>query len=539
MSGSLFLLKARGAFYTSRTAADYMVRWAVRGPADAVLEPCFGEGAFLEPLAEVLEPDRVYGAEIDEVAFTRVLRRELLTADRAHLGDFLETEPGRSPFPRAFSAVVGNPPYVRLRRLPKPAAARALAVAEAVMGEPMSPSGSLWMPFVLQACRFLGSGGRLAFVLPYELTYVQYARPLWRYLKGHFRHLRCIRVYDRLFPDLSQDVVLLLADGFGGATDSVAYEAYEDLDALLDGQPLRTARIAVADVVAGDRPFVRALLAPELTALLSSRRLADRLTRLGRVSRFSIGYVAGDKRFFHLSAEEAEARGIPQDHLRPALTSGRELRAIGISTRSVPEGRRLYLYDPPAQRESLTPANLRYLAEGAAAGVHQRYKCRIREPWYKVPGLEQPDLLLSVFSESPIMVLNDGGFLASNSLLCGRVARGVDPSLVVASWYNSLTLLSCEIEIHSLGGGVLILIPGEANKVLVPRLQQVPAGHLSALDRLLRTRDGLEGAFALGDDAVLEGELKLTRQEVNLIREGVETLRRWRKGVQKVKRCNS
>ena len=531
MAGSLFLLKARGAFYTSRTAAEYMVRWAVRSSGDAVLEPCFGDGAFLEPLAAALEPDRIYGVEIDGSAYRRVLDRKLLRADHAHLGDFLQAEPGRSPFPRAITAVVGNPPYVRLRRLPKQAAAQALRVAGEVMGEPMNPSGSLWMPFVLQACRFLAPGGRLAFVLPYELTYVQYARPFWRYLKDHFGQLRCVRVRDRLFPDLSQDVVLLLADGFGGATETVTYETYEDLDALLAGRPARATDIVVDDVVAGGRPFVKALLAPDLTALLASPRLAGRLAPLGRMSRFGIGYVAGDKRFFHLTAWEARDRGIPADHLRPAVTSGRALKGVGIFTRSIPEERRRWLYDPPTDRASLTPADLRYLAEGEAAGVALRYKCRMREPWYKVPGLVQPDLLLTVFSESPIMVVNDGGFLASNSLLCGRVAPGVDPSLVAASWYNSLTLLSCETEIHSLGGGVLILIPGEANKVVIPRLAQAPAGHLAALDRLLHRNRGLEDAFLLGDEVILEGELKLSRQEVDLIRQGVATLRRWRKAI--------
>lgn len=529
MAASPFLLKARGAFYTTRTAAEYMVRWAVRSRGDAVLEPCFGDGAFLEPLSEAVEPGQVYGVEIDEAAYGRVLRRGLLQADRAHLGDFLLADPGRPPFPRAFTAVVGNPPYVRIRRLPRQAAARALQIAAAVMGEPMSPSGSLWMPFVLQSCRFLAPGGRLAFVLPYELTYVQYARPLWRYLKGRFGQLRCVRVRDRLFPGLSQDVVLLLADSFGDSTEAVAFEAYADLDALLDGRPERTADIPVDDVVAGDRPFLRALLPSELQALLTSPRLTGRLSRLGQLCRFGIGYVAGDKRFFHLSAEEARDRGIPPAHLRPALTSGRALRGIGVFTGSIPEDRRLYLYDPPADPDALTAADLRYLAVGEAAGVHLRYKCRIREPWYRVPGLQQPDLLLSVFSERPVMVVNDGGFLASNSLLCGRAAPGTDPAAVVAAWYNSLTLLSCETEIHSLGGGVLILIPGEANKVLVPRLDRAPSGYLDELDRLLRRRGGVDDAVARGDEAILVGELGLTRGEVSLIRGGVETLRRWRR----------
>lgn len=523
-------LKARGAFYTSRTAAEYMVRWAVRDRSDVVLEPCFGDGAFLEPLAEHVEQHRIFGVEIDKAIYDTVLHRKLLLRSHAHLGDFMATEPGKGPFKHLFTTVVGNPPYVRLRKLAKPVAERALQIAADVMGEPMNPSGSLWMPFVLQACRFLRRGGRFALVLPYELTYVKYARPLWRYMSDNFEYLRCVRVHDRLFPDLSQDVVLLFADGFGGTTAVVTYETYPDLHALLQETPLRTTEIQIADVLAGDRPFLKALLPPALNDLMASPRVAEHVTTLGRVSRFSIGYVTGHKEFFHLSREKAQSWGIPPQHLKPAITNGRELKGIGIYTTSIPKEQWVYLYDPPADESQLTTSDLRYLAEGEASEVHKRYKCRVRKPWYKVPGLEEPDLLLSVFSDLPFMVRNDGRFLASNSLLCGKVANGLDPTVVAGSWYNSLTLLSCEIEVHSLGGGVMILIPGEANKVLVPRLQQVPKYYLEALDRLLRHAHGIDHAFALGDSVLLEGQLGLTRQEISLVRDGVDTLRYWRKG---------
>ena len=59
-----------------------------------------------------------------------------------------------------------------------------------MMNQMMDPSGSLWMPFLLHAMRFLSIGGRLSFVLPYEFTYVRYARPLWGMLRDKFGSLR-------------------------------------------------------------------------------------------------------------------------------------------------------------------------------------------------------------------------------------------------------------------------------------------------------------------------------------------------------------
>ena len=109
--------------------------------------------------------------------------------------------------PQPVDAVLGNPPYVRLRQLPAPQQALALQTALTATGEPMDPAGSLWMPFLQHALEFLKPGGRLGFVLPYDFTYVRYARPLWQLLGRRFGSLRVIRTHERLFGDIYQEVL--------------------------------------------------------------------------------------------------------------------------------------------------------------------------------------------------------------------------------------------------------------------------------------------------------------------------------------------
>src|SRR5262249_47492619 len=153
----------------------------------------------------------------------------LVPHERAHQGDFLALQ----PFP--VDAVIGNPPYVRLRHLPPSEAARARSAAAEVLGAQMDPSGSIWMPFVLHAASFLRRGGRMAFVLPYDLTYVRYARPLWRHLGDSFSAIRVVRIHERVFPEIMQDVVLFFAEGYEGRTDRVDYETYERVDDFVLG----------------------------------------------------------------------------------------------------------------------------------------------------------------------------------------------------------------------------------------------------------------------------------------------------------------
>ena len=105
-----------------------------------------------------------------------------------------------------------------------------------------------------------------------------------------------------------------------------------------------------------------------------------------------------------------------------------------------------------------------YIKQGEKLGINARYKCRVRKPWYLTPGLEIPDIVLTVFGDTPKMMMNDAGYYISNSLL-GGFSSGSSARELICRWYNSLTLLSIETNIHSLGGGTLVLIPGETDKL--------------------------------------------------------------------------
>jgi adenine-specific DNA-methyltransferase len=511
-----------GIYYTPTSTADYMADWLLRGDADEILEPSFGDGAFLAAVARMAQRRRldtvgVRGIELDGGALGRTVSTGLVRREDAILGDFLDVE----PFPA--DGVIGNPPYVRIRHLPDGRSRRrALEVAAGLLPNGMDPSGSIWMPFVLHATRFLRIGGRMALVLPYDATYVRYARPLWEFLGQRFSSLRVVRVYQRLFPEILQDVVLLFADGHGGHTTTVEFEAYSRVQDLLTGRPDTASAVAIAGIVQGDREFVAALLPQDLRALLRDR--LHQLTRPAHdVVKFNIGYVTGDKRFFHPDAETVRHYQLPASSLVGALASSRALRGTGLYTSSV--GARASLFLPPAAQGRLAPGERRYLQAGEDSGVDQRFKCRVRNPWYVVPGVKVPDLVLSVFSSVPLLMVNDAGACASNSLLCGYLRSGADAAGVAASWYTSLTLLECELRIHSLGGGVLIIIPGEADKVRLPA--STGTTHLAEVDALLRTGD-VAGAYAVGDRHLLRSEAGLSDAEIELLRDGVGRLRRWR-----------
>ena len=511
-----------GAFYTDTTATDAMARWILRKSGDRILEPSFGDGAFFRALtreadAKGLSDISPFGAELVHEQYSTALKSGLLPERNAFLGDFLSVEPFE------VDAIVGNPPYVRLRHLPPDQMTRALGCAARVLGFDMETSGSIWMPFVLHCMRFLRSGGRMALVLPHELTYVRYARPLWKKLGECFGQLRLVRVHERLFPDILQEVVVLFADDYGKTSETVQFQNMERAAEFAESADAPYSTHRIADITEGNRVFLEALL-PERTRSLISRVIESSTTAMSERCVFNIGYVAGDKDFFHPDEAVAHRYRLPKPHLRPAITSGKQIRGCGLRT-SNPECVPDQLYLPLRDQAPLRSNEARYIATGEARGVDKRYKCKVRAPWYIVPGVRTPELVLSVFAECPALLINDAGYVASNSLLCGYLKKGT-PETFAAAWYTSLTLLQIELQVHSLGGGVMVLVPGEVAKIRMP-VCRASAAQVRCVNATLMN-SSVEAAYRCGDEYVLRGQIGLTSGEIADIHAGIEILRHWR-----------
>ncbi|OWY60689.1 hypothetical protein B7486_67840, partial [cyanobacterium TDX16] len=149
-----------------------------------------------------------------------------------------------------------------------------------------------------------------------------------------------------------------------------------------------------------------------------------------------------------------------------------------------------------------------------------------RDPWYVVPDVEVPDVLLPVFSEAPALLVNDAQLAASSSLLCGYL-RGITAEHLATAWYTSLTLLQLELQVPSQVGGVLELTATDAGRLRLPRVAHATPGHLQRVSTSLAARQPLD-AFALGDGPVLQGQLHLTADQVMLVRRSVDELAAWR-----------
>lgn len=515
--------KGLGAFYTPPELVDALTAWAIRAKTDRVLEPAAGEAIFLlsalrrlRELGAERPAELVTGVEIDPEALS-IARGVLAEAgEEAELveRDFFQFSPSEA---QPFTAVVGNPPYVRYHRF-RGEARRRGAHAAAAAGVELTGLASSWAPFVLHASQFLVPEGRLAFVLPGELLRVDYASSVREFLVRRFGSVTVVTFEKAVFPGAMIDTVLLMAEGGGPPGIRVLrLRDASDLGSLTGTEPFRAA--------SPDR--WSSLLTPSFGAEALQRLRASGLLRpLGDVASVDIGFVSGANDFFVLTSDEAKRRALPRRTFQPAIARPGQLRGAILGAADAKE---LLASEPclvlgisgPGADQRDTALG-RYLRSGKRLGVHRGYKCRGRSPWYSVPGIRVPDAFMSYMSNvTPRVALNQAGFSSSNLVhqIQFHITEKANARAFIAALHSSVSRLSFEVEGRSYGGGVLKHETREAERVEFPWLDALASPLANVLHKVdVAMRVGGPDAAADVVDSLLLKEGVMTSDEVDALR---------------------
>jgi adenine-specific DNA methylase len=450
--------KERGAFYTPSAVAHTLVRWAVRNDADRMLDPSCGDGQFL-----VLHPNAA-GIEQDSSAVSKAARR---TNARIYAGDFFAWA---TEVRERFDCAVGNPPFIRYQRFAGRVRQRALQIC-ADNGVRFSSLTASWAPFLVGAASLLKPGGRLAFVVPAEVGHAGYAAPLVEYLARSFRNVHFIAIQNSIFKELSQDVWLLFADGYGESSHQIQLTRWTSFRQS-ESPPKPHVVVSLSEWQQFSKRL-RPFILPKPVLELYRNLAEDKATvRLGSVAQVSIGYVTGANEFFHLTPSRARSLRISERFLVPTVRNGRVLPTDVVDKSTVSTWTKRdepFLLLRLRQDDDLPLAVRRYLNSDAAKEAKESYKCRNRRPWYVVPDVTIPDGFLGYMSGAcPSFVANVAGCACTNSVHAVRMRHGISLSKLQNAWNHSLTQLSTELEGHPLGGGMLKLEPREAARIVIP-----------------------------------------------------------------------
>ena len=128
----------------------------------------------------------------------------------------------------------------------------------------------------------------------------------------------------------------------------------------------------------------------------------------------------------------------------------------------------------------------------------------------------------------PRLVLNEAKATNTNTIHSLMVFKKNFAKPLVASFYNTLSLLSTELVGRSYGGGVLKLETQEAEKIKLPRLDDATSkeleNNLDRIDGLIKKRVSDE-AIQLIDGIVLEGYLGLGTSTVDKLTKAYNSMR--------------
>jgi adenine-specific DNA methylase len=539
--------KEFGAYYTSTTVADLLVGWAVRNQDDRVLDPSCGEGVFLEAAAVRVSAlngrpsSQVRGVEINPKVFrqtlTPLLRKFFIPEENVRVSDFFDV--CASDHPR-IQAIVGNPPFIRYQTFKGPSREKALKLSRA-MGVDLPELASSWAPFLLHATEFLDIGGRLAMVVPAEFTHAGYARPVVQYFARKFSRIHLAGFSDRLFPELNEDTLLLLAEGYGGECREFRvkrFEGIKDFESALEHRTGFGARVGLAELQDTNGRLRNHFLPRDLKALYDFLAADSRVCRLGELAKVGIGYVTGNNQFFHLSRNEARQLAIPSMYLKRSLLRSGIIKGVRFTSSDWVElrddGEKVYLLALPKVTErDLPDPVLEYLAKGKRLGVHRAYKCAVRNPWFSVPHAPAADTFLTYMSgDAPRIVWNAAGVLATNSTHEVRLnsLQRIRPQIVSLAFCCSLSQLSAEVEGHPLGGGMLKIEPSEATRTLVvrPHLLNFSEAQFEEMDYYIRS-NSMSSAIDMADELVLRGVLGLNWDQIQVLRNGLTEVREQRR----------
>jgi adenine-specific DNA methylase len=530
--GTATVQKIFGAFYTDERVARAIVAWALRTKDDRVLDPSCGEGVFLSAASEHLqgmgsEKPEIWGVDIDGEAVAMATAH--ISESKVIKADFFSLRTGDIPF---FDAVVGNPPFIRYQSFNGTSRASGLACAREA-GVELAQLSSSWAPFLIHAVSFLKRGGRLGMVVPAELGHARYAKQVLGFLFRKFGRIQLRIFREKLFPELSEDTALLLCEEFENPCSRLSVTLLKNLE----GNEAETAIEHPVDIEAirtGRVKFSHYLLSSKARQLYENLAREKQVVALGAAADVGIGYVTGHNDFFHLSVEESLRWGIPRPFLRPAILSMADSRGTVIRQRDWQdlrdEGKKCYLLNIPAKDEmALSPRVRKYLNQGKTLEVPERFKCRVRDVWYSVPHVRVADAFLSYMSgQWPRLVRNGASLVAPNTLHLVRFEKGWKASSFIAGWYSSLTRLSCELEGHALGGGMLKLEPSEAEEVLVAMPYPAEAPQLAKEVDVLSRRKEDENATEHVDRRVLRRRLGLSGTECLILREAAAEMHKWR-----------
>lgn len=548
--------KLCGGYYTPLPVAEFITNWAITRKTRTILEPSCGDGRFFEAISKVVSRNGSKNGivSIDAVEFledqaelAEQKAESLASKDihtRVYCDDFFSWI-RNVPHDKTWDAVLGNPPYIRYQYFDK----NQRFVAKEIFRKTnvrFTMLTNAWVPFVLASVMHLGPGGRIAMVIPSEISYIIHAQGLRELLEQEFEYIRILHFRKIVFDGTLQGTVLFLGikrsdrtfwplQSHSTTECSLFFDESEaqkvdfkicDIDGIDDLNCVGSSEMAhqpeKGKTFSGH--WMLALLDDDERSLVSEVSHMPNVKSFSQIADITIGIVTGANNYFCVNEQTLKEYEL-SEIAKPMLARSELIKGITYTAEDHKENSAMgksinFLEFTNLPLNRLPKKMQEYIRLGEELQLHKRYKCRIREPWYCVPYVWVSEIsLLKRCHHFPRLVINELGAYSTDtayriSLKDTYSKRGKD---FVFCFINSYTMLMAELGGRHYAGGVLELVPSEIRELRVP-LIKVSRDDFNVLDQMIRERQKSDDILNFTDQVILINGLGLSAKKLKALK---------------------
>ena len=509
--------KLRGGFYTPEIIAEFILWWGINGSSNSdILEPSCGDGVFLK---QIKKNNFIYNSitavelnelEAEKAESIQLNNKQIINADfHSYCNNTLQR----------FDLIVGNPPYIRYQffdRLQQAEAGDIFVKA----GLTYSKLTNAWVSFVVGSSLLLKeNGGKIGFVLPAEILQVSFAKQLRNFIAHFYNKINIISFEKLVFPDIQQEVVLLLCEKNNTSEHKIEHIELKNAESLqyLDIARLRSPKKQI-DFKSNKWTFY--FLDQEEIDFLEQVAKNKNIQTLEKYAQVEVGITTGSNDFFTVPLATVEEYEL-QHYARPMVGRSVQVNSV-IFTQAdweknkYSKARAHLLAFPDKKVLNNNNGAMQYITFGESKGIHKGYKTGIRDDWFVVPSLKISDaLFIRRNNLYPRLIINQAHAYTTDTMHRVFIRPGTDLNALTASYYNSLSLAFTEVCGRSHGGGVLELMPNEAERILIPYKRE-NADLLSKIDYKIRNKIDIREILKITDNVILKERFGFSDQEIRL-----------------------
>jgi len=508
--------KLRGGFYTPEPIASFILRWGINGNSDYdILEPSCGDGVFLEQIKRNNhEFKSVTAVEFDEIEAEKAkkikLKEKTIINTDFHLYCNKTAE--------RFNLVVGNPPYIRYQYFDKEQQTEADKIFKRA-GLKYSKLTNAWVSFVVGASLLLKEKGKIGFVIPAELLQVSYAQQLREFLAHFYNKINIISFEKLVFPDIQQEVVLLLCEKNEENSHLIEHLELRDASELakLDVNRLKS---PTKKIDFKSNKWTYYFLEQEEIDFLENIANEKKIPTIGDYANVEVGITTGANDYFTVPYSTVAFYQL-EEFARPMVGRSVQVNSIVFTKKDwllnqQSEAKANLLVFPSKEKLNGNERAREYLQFGESIGINKGYKTGIRDDWFVIPSIKLSEaLFIRRNNLFPRLILNEANAYTTDTMHRVFVKKTTNHTAFIASFYNSLSFALSEIVGRSYGGGVLELMPSETEKILLPyNVDNVEL--LATMDKMMRGRKSIDDILKITNQKILKDGYAFTDKEIQL-----------------------